>query len=354
MDQPINLSSLLNIPGAGRGRGRGTSRGRGRSQSPAPSHGRRGPAQQDAPPGFSPEEIEASHRDKRQRLDASSVEQPSSQLAAPQTPLWAPQFMHGGRPVTVHDSVESEGTALALSQAFMLPGDMQKVIASSPDNLLGSFMSHSAKTMQKMVAMVQKLGQSEPQRARLASENAKLQNTIVRLERERNQARGLADELRNKLEGAEDSLNQTLTELEASKNEAKTSYQLGYNEGIRVATESYTEQMPGIQDQVFEAGWLACLTKSGAPESSLLWTEIDLPSTRVVADEQDEVGEENNVESEPIAQIAEQTGNDAAVEDGTNPGQKEASGGAPESTPVVENVTAPDSPPVIQDLTNEE
>jgi hypothetical protein len=41
--------------------------------------------------------------------------------------------------------VDSEGTAIALSQAFMLPLDMQKELASSPDNLLGSFMVHSAK-----------------------------------------------------------------------------------------------------------------------------------------------------------------------------------------------------------------
>ncbi|KAI8550679.1 hypothetical protein RHMOL_Rhmol06G0126600 [Rhododendron molle] len=252
MDQPINLSNLLTI---GRGRGRGTARGRGRSQSSAPSHGRRGPASTDAPPGFSPEEIEASHSDKHQRLEASSIEQPPPQLTAPPTPLCAPQFTHGGRPVTIRDNVESEGTALALSQ-----------------------------------------------HARLASENAKLQNSIVRLERERNQARGIADELRGKLEGAEDSLSQTLTELEVSKNEAKAAYQQGYNKGIRVATESYTDQMPGIQDQVFEAGWLACLKKSGTAESSPLWTEIDFPSIQVV-EEQEEVVEEDNLE--PNANVPE-------------------------------------------------
>ena len=129
-----------------------------------------------------------------------------------------------------------------------------------------------------MVAMSQKLGQSEPQRAKLVGENAQLQNTIIRLERERNQARSTANELKSKLEGAEDSLNQTLSELESSKNEAKESYQQGYNQGINVATESYTTQMPGIQDQVFAAGWTTCLKKSGVEESSSLWTEIDLPS----------------------------------------------------------------------------
>lgn len=90
-----------------------------------------------------------------------------------------------------------------------------------------------------MVAMGQKLGQSEPQRAKLASENVKLQNTIIRLERERNQAQGTMDELKSKLDSAKDSLNQTLIELEASKNEAKAAYQQGYNEGVQVAIESY-------------------------------------------------------------------------------------------------------------------
>ena len=102
--------------------------------------------------------------------------------------------------------------------------------------------------MQKMVAMAQKLGQSEPQRAKLASENAQLQLTIIRLERERDQARSAVNDLKGKLEGAEDNLNQTLSELESSRNEAKESYQQGYNQGINVATESYKNQMPGIQD----------------------------------------------------------------------------------------------------------
>lgn len=71
-----------------------------------------------------------------------------------------------------------------------------------------------------------------------------MQRIIVRLERERDQARGMVDELKGKLDGAEDSLNQTLTKLESSKNEAKAAYQQGYNEGINVATESYKTQMP--------------------------------------------------------------------------------------------------------------
>lgn len=90
-----------------------------------------------------------------------------------------------------------------------------------------------------MVAMAQKLFQVEPQRARLASENAKMERTIIRLERERDQARGMVGKLKGKLDGAEDCLNQSLMELEASKKETQIAYQQGYNEGINVATESY-------------------------------------------------------------------------------------------------------------------
>jgi hypothetical protein len=145
MNQPIDLSSLLTLPGTGRGRGRGAARGRGRSQSPVPSHGHRGSTQPDFPPGFPPEGAEASHRDKRPRLEEAAGGSLTT-LPAP-TPVWAPRFSHGNRAITVRDSVESEGTAMALSQAFLLPGDMQKEVASSPDNLLGSFMSHSAKVI---------------------------------------------------------------------------------------------------------------------------------------------------------------------------------------------------------------
>lgn len=76
-----------------------------------------------------------------------------------------------------------------------------------------------------MAAMAQKLGQAEPQRAKLASENAKLQRSITRLERERNQARTTAEDLKSKLDGTEDSLNQALTELAMSKAESKSAYQ---------------------------------------------------------------------------------------------------------------------------------
>ncbi|XP_058189198.1 uncharacterized protein LOC131306786 [Rhododendron vialii] len=96
-----------------------------------------------------------------------------------------------------------------LVPAFLLPGDMQKEVAMSPDNLLSTFM----------------------------------------LEKERNQALGIADDLKGQLKGAEDSLNQTLKELEASQTEAKAALEKGYNKGIKVATNSYTNQMPGIQDQ---------------------------------------------------------------------------------------------------------
>lgn len=70
-----------------------------------------------------------------------------------------------------------------------------------------------------------KLGQVEPQRAKLPSDNAKMERTIARLERERDQARGMVDEMKGKLDGAEDLLNQTLMEFESSKNEAKATYQ---------------------------------------------------------------------------------------------------------------------------------
>ena len=195
--------------------------------------------------------------------------------------------------------------------------------------------------MQKMVAMAQKLGQSEPQRAKLASENAQLQLTIIRLERERDQARSAVNDLKGKLEGAEDNLNQTLSELESSRNEAKESYQQGYNQGIIVATESYKTQMPGIQDQVFAAGWTACLKKSGAEESSSLWTEIDLPSIMAAQDEDEVVEEEDSLDEGLNANIPEQQNAGAdQIAEGINTGQKEASDGPTDGSTAAEAVPA--------------
>ena len=191
--------------------------------------------------------------------------------------------------------------------------------------------------MQKMVAMAQKLGQSETQRAKLAGENAQLQLTITRLERERDQARRTADELKVKLDGAEDSLNQTLTEFEACKNKAKASYQQGYNEGINVATESYKGQMPVIQDQVFAAGWTACLKKSGVAESSSLWAEIDLPSVMAAQNEEEVLEEEDSLDEELNANIPEQQNAKASqTAERTNTGQKEASVGPTDGSTAAE------------------
>lgn len=67
MNQPINLSNLLTLPG--HGRGRGTARGQGESQG----HGRRAFVQIDAPPSFSSSEVAEDHRDKRQCLNSSST-----------------------------------------------------------------------------------------------------------------------------------------------------------------------------------------------------------------------------------------------------------------------------------------
>ncbi|XP_058216842.1 uncharacterized protein LOC131327720 [Rhododendron vialii] len=232
---------------------------------------------------------------------------------------------------------------------------MQKEVAMSPDNLLSSFMSHNAKVMQKMVAMAQKLSQSEPQRAKLVSENSKLQRTIIRLERERNQAQGVADGLKGQLKGTEDSLAQTLKELETSQNEAKAAFEKGYNEGIKVATESYTNQMPGIQDQVWVASWRACLEKAEIPESSPLWTNIELPSA--AAGDQEEIAEEGD--EEQVLQTAEPPVTEVEPQsDMTNSGQKEASGGQRGEETATDDVIAPVAPVIapssVQDLTEDE
>ncbi|KAF7117120.1 hypothetical protein RHSIM_RhsimUnG0003100 [Rhododendron simsii] len=86
--------------------------------------------------------------------------------------------------------------------------------------------------------------------------------------------RNSQDELKSKLDGAKDCLNQTLTKLELSKNETKASYQHGYNEGINVV---------------------------GAPETSPLWTENDLPSSVAMPDE-DVAKEEDSLNRELNAQ----------------------------------------------------
>lgn len=176
--------------------------------------------------------------------------------------------------------------------------------------------------------MAQKLCQVEPQRARVASENAKLQCSITKLERERDQARAVVEELKVKLDGAEDSLNQTLTELESSKTESRSTYQQGYNEGINTATESYKAQMPTIQDEIWAAARVAGLTKAGVSETSPLLIKNDLPSSMTVHEEEHNE-EEDSLDKELNAEITEQTADDAIQndEDVSNPGHKEVSGG---------------------------
>lgn len=145
MNQPINLSSLLTILGAGRGHG--TAQGHGDAQG----HGRRALVQSDAPSGFSPNEVTEGHRDKRQRLNSplTRTTLPKGNLTTRRStasiPIWAPRLSHGNRPVSICDSAEFKDTALALSQALFLPGDMQREVDNTPDKLLSSFMVNSVK-----------------------------------------------------------------------------------------------------------------------------------------------------------------------------------------------------------------
>lgn len=145
MNKPINLSNLLTLPR--HGHGRGTVCGHKGSHG----HGRRAIVHSDAPPGFSPNEVAEGHRDKRPSLDSTSsgATPPEGNLTTRRStasiPIWAPQLSHENCPVSVRDSAESKDAALALSQAFLLPGDMQKEVESSPDKLLSSFIVNSAK-----------------------------------------------------------------------------------------------------------------------------------------------------------------------------------------------------------------
>lgn len=124
--------------------------------------------------------------------------------------------------------------------------------------------------MQKMVAILQKLDHVEPEHARLARENSKLNNSHVRLKGERNGAIDVAKGLKTKLEGAKDSLSQALAEMEATKTESKNARDHGYTEGIDAANENYKTQMPKIQDEIWTAAWATCLTKVGVAETSSL------------------------------------------------------------------------------------
>lgn len=145
MNQPINLSNLLTL--LGYDRGRGTACGHDGPQG----HGCQATVHSDTPPGFAPNEAAEGHRDKRQRLDSISTGATplegnlTTHRTTTSVPIWAPRLSHGNRPISVRDSAESEDTALALSQAFLLPGDMQREVESSPDKLLSSFMVNSAK-----------------------------------------------------------------------------------------------------------------------------------------------------------------------------------------------------------------
>lgn len=166
-----------------------------------------------------------------------------------------------------------------------------------------------------MVAVSHKLNQVEPKRAKLASENTKLQRSITRLERERNQARVAAENLKTKLEGTEDSLNQALAELETSKADLMIAHQRGYNEGIHIATESYKAQMRMLQDEIWAAAWVACLTKAGIAETSPLWIENDLLSIVAIPEEELAEEEEDSLDGQLNVKVFEQMADHAGQED---------------------------------------
>lgn len=101
--------------------------------------------------------------------------------------------------------------------------------------------------------------------------------------------------MKGKLEAAEDSLNQALSEIDSAK---KVAYEDGYQKGFDATTASYVEQMPAIQDQIWAAGWEACLTKAGIAEDSPLWVENDLLSGRLQSSHVPEEHPQENVEQQ--------------------------------------------------------
>lgn len=109
MNQPINLSNLLTLPR--RGQGRGTIRGHEDSQG----HGRWADVHSNIPPGLSPDEVAEGHRDKRQRLDATSMGAvvPEGNLTTRRSstsiPIWAPRLSHRNHPVSVRVSAAVSG-----------------------------------------------------------------------------------------------------------------------------------------------------------------------------------------------------------------------------------------------------
>lgn len=131
-----------------------------------------------------------------------------------------------------------------------------------------------------MVALGKKMQEIEPDRNRLLRDNTRQLQTITRLERERDKAKLEAEGMRAKMEAAEENLKQALAEIDATK---KVAYDEGHQKGFETATASYVQQMPAIQDQIWAAGWEACLVKIGAPDESILWVENDLPSKQAAA-----------------------------------------------------------------------
>lgn len=100
--------------------------------------------------------------------------------------------------------------------------------------------------------------------------------------------------------------------------------------------------MPGIQDEIWAAAWAAALTKAGVAEASPLWNENDLPSTQVKGEDEIVEGEEeDSLDRELNAHASEQpAAYTEQVEDVTNLGHKEASGGRDDDITVVGDITA--------------
>lgn len=119
----------------------------------------RAAAQFNASPGFTPaqEDAKASHRDKRQRPDSISSGAalttplseasllPPSTTESPST--WAPPLIRGNHRVVVGDNASSSDTAFVLSQALLLPEDMQKEAEQNLDRLLKTFMVSNIKVI---------------------------------------------------------------------------------------------------------------------------------------------------------------------------------------------------------------
>ncbi|KAF7142787.1 hypothetical protein RHSIM_Rhsim05G0106000 [Rhododendron simsii] len=205
-------------------------------------------------------------------------------------------FLRGDRPVSIEDSASSLEMTIALAQGLLLPPDMAKEKESTLDRIERTAISHSIRSIQKVVEACARAKHGDAEAAHLTAKNASLLAENNRLSEENFKLRDTTTQMGQQLEIEQGKRKDVKADF------AKAMEELGKAEGnVRIfeknmskadnngfdeAFRQFELQVLGVVRKIW-ACWAHCLGRVGMAEHSPLSAQnqisegMDLTITKI-------------------------------------------------------------------------